>query len=200
MTDPNQVPHHWAQGPMDVHKVQRFYRDGRTFDWKFYWYLDRVVGTTRRKALQRITDVLRNGPSWERTGARFVRTIAKQGANIWVSVIPEATTYCGQGAAGCYCASCDQANPGRATAEIGVEYIDRPGFWDELVNMELVGHGVFRMADMYVGDATGGHASDVYVGVQGTWFGAEKSGYYPSDAEIEDAKLWLQGKAPEVHP
>ena len=188
------VVHHWAQGPQDVLKVAPFTarrQDGpHRYEWKFYWYLDRLNGTTKQQALTAIYDVLRNPQSWERTGVRWVCTQDKRKANILVSVIPMNGTYCGQGAAGCYCENCES----QATSELGAEYQGSSSF-AELVNMELCGHGTFRMHDMYTGPAHAG-----YEGVMGTWESAGKTQYYPTDDEIEWAKLWLDGQAQYVHP
>lgn len=187
------VVHHWTQGQQDVLKVAPFSArrsDGyHPYEWKFYWYLDRVEGTTRGQALTAINGVLRHAKSWERTGVRWVRTQNKKKANILVSVIPEKTTYCGRNAAGCYCEDCER----QPTAELGVEYLGSSSF-AEVVNMELCGHGTFRMHDMYAGP---GHSS--YQGVMGTWASAEKTHYYPTADEIRWAKLWLQGQAQYVH-
>ena len=187
------VVHHWEQGPQDVLKVSPFYasrRDGsHRYEWKFYWYLDRVIGTTQQSALKAIYDVLRHPQSWERTGVRWARTTDRSKANIVVSVIPMDTTYCGQGAAGCYCSDCEN----KPTAELGREYLGQR--FAELVNMELCGHGTFRMHDMYTGPAHTG-----YQGVMGTWESAGKTDYYPTDNEIEWAKLWLVASAQYVHP
>jgi len=189
----NQTPHHWEQGPQKVHSVMPFTHDGFRCSWRWTWYLDRVEGTGRRVAGKAIRAVLANPLSWQRTGVAWVRTYDRVAADIEVSVIPEDNTACGKGAAGCF--SWDgQTTP---KAELGVEYIGDPNGFAELVNMEVCGHGTFAMADMYTG---AGHDSANYVGVMGTWGGTAKSHYYPSDAEIADAKAWLAGQAPYIHP
>lgn len=187
----NQTPHHWIQGPQDVTR-RRLAHNGRKCEWVMYWYLDRVEGTGRRAAAAAINAVIKHPQSWERSGLAFVRTYKRDKAHVLVSVIPADKTACGQGAAGCY--SWDGVST--PAAELGVEYLGRPE-WAELVNMELGGHAAFRMSDMYAG---AGHDAASYVGVMGTWGGAAKSSYYPSDAEIADAAGWLIGRARFVEP
>ena len=187
------VVHHWEQGPGNVSKVAPFWakrRDGwHQYEWKFYWYLHKVEGTTRSKALRAIYGVLRNPYSWERCGVRWIRTMNPTRAHIRLSVIPAATTACGAGAAGCYWGG----HPYGKGAELGVEYIDSP-FWAELVGMELQGHGTFSMHDMYIGEGHGG-----YIGVMGNGGFAQLPAYYPTMDEILWTKQWLLGQALYVH-
>lgn len=199
--DPRDIPHCWAQGPLDVRKTSakynvRYRADGtryyRRTNWEFLWYLNEVRGTTRTIARKAINRVLHHPYSWERTGCRWRETDAAQ-ADIYVNVIPKDETVCGPGSAGCYSWGFRGPKP---LAEMGVEYTNDPEGFAELVNMELCGHGTFRMHDMYFGE---GHDVNEYNGVMGTWNAARSTGYYPSDAEIAEAKLWLAGKAQFVH-
>ena len=197
--------HHWAQGPLDVLKVRPFWakrQDGwHSYDAKFYWFLEKVEGTTRAKALRELYQELRHPQSWERCGVRWVRTMDRAKANILICIVPGANTPCGPNAGGCYC---DPILHGRAgqggycefdkpAAYLGVDFIDLPG-WAELVNMELCGHGTFRMHDMYMGEGHGG-----YEGVMGTWDSAAKTAFRPTDAEIEATLRWREGLAVHVH-
>lgn len=188
--------HHWIQGPADVRPTEKPYllglRGGQRarITHRYYWFLDRVEGTTRRKALTRIYDVLLHPRSWSRSGVHWVRVFDRTKADILVSVIPMATTACGPSAAGCF----SWGHPdGKTRAECGVEYIDRPE-WGVLVNMELCGHGTFRGHDQYMGK---GHEG--YIGVMGTWATATESGYMPTDQEVFWCYEWLNGRALEVH-
>lgn len=183
------LPHHWEQGPQDVKRVRPFNERGRRFAHKFYWYLERVEGTSRRQALTAIYEVLHHQRSWERSGVKWVRTYLPWRANVRLRVIPRDTTVCGPGAGGCY-----SWGTGTPLAEVGVEYLGTAAF-AEILNMELAGHGTFRMLDMY----NEVHQRIPYEGVMGTWGDAAKTAYYPSDSEIESAKAWLQGRAAIVH-
>jgi len=194
--DPTRTPHHWLQGPQDVTPVRPFTaRDSAgtplRFAYRFRWLLERVEGTTRREAVRAIYAVLRHPRSWERAGVRFVRTFAREDAHILVRVIPADRTVCGPGSAGCY--SWGYEPDGKPVAEIGVEYLP----WSEslavILGMELCAHGAFRAADMY------SPAHQPYEGVLGDWAAAARAGYYPTDAEIADAREWLAGRAPFIH-
>lgn len=184
------MPHHWEQGPQDVQRVPKFWIAKREYQWKFRWYLDKVEGCSRPTAIAAIYTVLRHPLSWERTGVRWVRTPYRERANILVNVVPQDTTACGPGSAGCY----SWGRYGPPTAAVGVEHIYNPQKFAELVNMELCGHGTFRMLDMY----NAVHQQEPYEGVMGTWSDAAKTAYFPSDTEIAAAQLWLQGRATEV--
>lgn len=197
-----QVPHHWAQGPLDVRKlrktvyVKRATQDGTrssAINWEFLWYLNDVEGTTRAKANAAIRRVLYHPLSWERSGCRWRQVWRAAEADILVNVIPQDKTVCGPGSSGCYSWGFRGPKP---IAEMGVEFIDNPPSFAELVNMELCGHGTFRMHDMYAGQ---GHDAVAYTGCMGTWHGAAKTNYYPDDDEITAAKLWLEGQAKYVH-
>lgn len=178
------VPVHFfaGPGPMDVRRVSRN-------RWRFNWYLNVVEGTTRGKAIKAISAVLKHPQSWARTGVSWVRTTDWSKANILVNVIPEDKTECGPGSAGCY----SWGDSDLPRAEVGVEYIDDPEMFALLINMELCGHGTFRMTDMYQGD---GHSPNSYIGVMGNDVAARRSGFYPSEAEIASAKAWLRGETP----
>lgn len=188
------VPLHFfdGPGPMNVTRIPRRrirLRDGtyRTCSWEFRWYLERVEGTTRTKALRRVYDVLLDPRGWTRAGVHWKRVIDPARANIRVSVLPQDLTVCGPGAAGCF-----SWGGGRTPlAEMGVEYIDRPGPWASLTNMEMVGHGTFKADDMYFAI----HQPHL-VGVMGTWAAMARAGYMPTDAEIADTMTWLEGKTP----
>ncbi len=191
------VPVHFFKGPgpMNVHPVprKRVRRRGSTTwhvcTWEFRWYLDRVEGTTRTKALSRIYDVLLAPNGWIRAGVHWKRVMNRADADILFRVIPQDTTVCGPGSAGCY--SWGYEADGKPVAEVGVEYIDRDGPWASLIGMELQGHGTFRGDDMYF------NINAPYpVGVMGNWEAMARAGYYPTDQEIADSKTWLRGETP----
>lgn len=190
------VPLHFFKGPgpMNVRpvrkkKVGRKGQEPFICEWEFRWYLDRVEGTTRPKALRKIYDVLLHPRAWTRSGVHWKRVMERSQADILIRVIPQDTTVCGKGAAGCY--SWGYEPDGKPVAEMGVEYIDRPGPWAALIGMELQGHGTFRGDDMYF---------DIHapysVGVMGTWDAMARAQFYPTDQEIEDTRTWLRGETP----
>lgn len=186
--------HFFARGPKDVRSIPKRYirrRDGGAFTctYEFRWFLDRVEGTTRAKAITRLYDVLLAPNSWSRAGVHWKRVMDRAQADIIVRVIPQDATVCGPGSAGCY--SWGYEADGKPVAEIGVEHIDRPGPWASLVNMELIGHGTFRADDQYLA------VHQPYVGgVMGTWADMARASFYPTDQEVEDSKTWLKGETP----
>ena len=190
---PTVPPHHFFQGPMDVlpagldDYLLRL-RDGSKvrITHRFYWYLDRVEGTTRRKALKRLYDHLLHPQGWAQMGIHWVRTTDRELAQVWVRVLPQDTSVCGPGSAGCYSWGYDA----RPVAEVGVEYIDREGPWNVLVGMELCWHGTVRGDDMYLAP------HQPYYGSMGTWANAAAVNYLPVPAEIQSGKEWLAGQVP----
>lgn len=184
--------HFFKAGPLDVTPVRPRYirlRNGqrRRCTWEFRWYLDRVDGVTRSKAITRIYDVLLAPNGWTRAGVHWKRVLRPQDAHILMRVIPKDETVCGPGSAGCY--SWGGGKP--PVAEVGVEYIDRPGPFAALVGMELQGHGTFRADDQYF-DV---HQPYPY-GIMGDWEAMARAGYMPTESEIEDTRSWLQAKTP----
>ena len=176
--DPS-VPVHFFQGPgpMDVEPHGK--------GWKFHYFLDKVEGATRKEALAAIRRVLKDPKGWARTGVRWVHTTDQAKANIIVNVVPQDSSPCGKGSAGCYSWGGDKPQ-----ADLGVEHINDASTFAELVNMEICGHGTFRMTDMYQGDP---HSPATYVGVMGTWAGVAKASNEPSEQEIISAQQWLAG-------
>lgn len=190
------VPLHFfaGPGPLDMTPVKPRavrLRDGRTrrCTWEFRWFLDRVEGTSRTNAAKRIHDVLLDPNGWTRAGVHWKRVYDRAAAHIVVRAIPMDTTVCGPGAAGCY--SWGYEADRKPVAEMGVEYIDRPGPWAALVGMELQGHGTFRADDQYLAV----HLPYV-CGVMGTWQAMACAGYLPTDQEVTDTVTWLQGRTP----
>lgn len=153
---------------------------------EYQWFLDRVEGTTKARALTKIYDVLLHPRSWIRSGVHWKRVMDPAQAQVLVRVIPQDTTVCGPGAAGCY--SWGGGRP--PAAEMGVEYIDRPGPFAALTNMELLGHGTFKADDMYFA------VHLPYAGVMGTWEAMARAGYYPTDQEVADTVAWMEGRIP----
>ncbi len=183
--------HFFANGPLDVRPVRPKYirlRDGtyQRCTWEFRWYLDRIDGVSYRTALDRLYDVLLAPNGWIQAGVHWKRVWSRDAADILVRVIPQDTTVCGAGAAGCY--SWGQGTP---VAEMGVEYVDRPGPFAALVGMELQGHGTFRADDQYLA---------VHLpypsGVMGSWESMAAAGYMPTGQEIADSVTWLAGQTP----
>lgn len=185
----NERVHHWEPGPQDVPKLSKpVYQRGRKFTHRYRWYLHEVRGTTRSRAAEAMYEVLHHQFSWERTGVLWTRTYDPGLAHIWVSFVPMSETPCGSGAAGCYSWGYHGRPP---QADIGVEYMDDKGALAELINMELIGHGTFRMLDMY------NAVHQPYAGgCMGTWADAARFGYYPSQQEIDCAVEWLKGETP----
>jgi len=186
--------HFFFGGPQDVTKLvtpRRIrLRTGQYVkcEWEFRWFLDRVEGTSRSKAITKLYDVLLAQDSWTRAGVHWKRVTDRAQAHILVRVGPQDKTVCGVGSAGCY--SWGYEADGKPVAEMGVEYIDRSGPWAALVNMELLGHGTFRADDMYFA------VHLPYVGVMGTWEAMAQAGYMPTDQEVLDTQTWLKGETP----
>ncbi len=186
------VPHFWREGPVTVRplatpRLVRM-RNGKRMaaTHEVPWFLDRVKGATRRQALRRLYDVLLDPQGWIQAGIHWRRVMTREEATILVRVIPQDTSVCGPGSAGCY--SYGYEPDGKPVAENGVEAIDRAGAWDIIVGMELCGHGSVKMEDMYTPDHVQG-----YVGSMGTWEAAKQVGFRPTKAEITAAKQWLAG-------
>lgn len=186
--------HFFAKGPMDVRKVprKRVRRFGsatwHVCDYEFRWFLDIVKGVSRAKALTRIYDVVLADNGWIQAGVHWKRVMDRAQADIIIRVLPEDETVCGPGAAGCY--SWGYEPDRKPVAEMGVEYIERPGPWAALTNMELCGHGTFRGDDMYFA------VHLPYVGVMGNWEAMARANYQPTGQEITDTVTWLQGQTP----
>ena len=185
------VPLHFfaGPGPMGVRPIRRRYvklRNGsyQRCEWEFRWYLDAVRGTGKREALNAIYDVLLAANSWTRAGVHWKRVMQREDADILVRVIPQDETVCGPGAAGCY----SWGHPHAPVAEMGVEYINRPGPFAALTNMELLGHGTFRADDMYFA------VHLPYVGVMGNWEAMARAGYMPTEQEVADSVTWVKGE------
>lgn len=190
---PGTPPHHWEPGPGAVRRLPRprrvRLRDGTTAEvtHEYRWYLDRVEGCTRRQAVARLYDVLLHPQGWIRSGVYWRRTFDRGDADIWVRVIPQDTTVCGPGSAGCFSWGYED----RPVAEMGVESIGREGPWRVIVGMEVCGHGTFAMHDGYANHGD-------YAGSLGAWQSAAAFGFLPSQAEIDAARAWLAGTTPAV--
>lgn len=185
--DAQTVPHHWDAGPTSALPLDRPYtRAGVRYTHRMRWYLDRVEGTSRKAALAAIGQVLHDPRAWGRAGVAFVRTTKREEAQILLRVIPQDTTVCGRGAAGCWSSSGAAGEP--PVAEIGAEYVGNPVAFATILGMELCGHGCFHLLDMY------NPAHQPYLGAMGTWGQAQAVGGFPTDAEITAARTWLDGK------
>lgn len=183
------VPHFWTWGPVTVERIEPRRvrtRDGKRVrcEWECRWMLDRVEGVSRKKALDRLYDVLLDPHGWIQTGIHFKRVFDREEATILVRVIPQDTSVCGPGSAGCY--SYGYEPDRKPVAEMGVESINFDGPWRVIVGMELCGHGATKMEDMYTSD------HQPYVGSMGTWNDCAAVGYYPTRNEIEHARQWLE--------
>ena len=181
--------HFWEQGPLLVEPVATPYRlklrDGSrvTITHRKYWYLDRVEGTTRKKALDAIYGVFFNARSWARAGIHPVRTMDRNKATLLISIAPD--TVCGPSAAGCFSWGWPD---GKERSETLVQYLDRPGPFATIFGMEFI-HSL-RAADMYTASHSG------YEGILGTWESAARCEWYPLQHEIESVRLWLRGELP----
>jgi hypothetical protein len=61
-----------------------------------------------------------------------------------------------------------------------------------VLGMEAVGHGTLRMWDMYIQE------HEPYIGSLGSWTSAMLNDGWPTDAEVADGLIWLDGKTPEA--
>ncbi len=184
----NTVPHHWQNCALKP-LAKPFTRGGVRFTHRMPWYLDKVEGCTRSVALKAIYGMLKNPKGWIRSGVQFVRVFKPADAQMMVRVIPQDTTVCGKGAAGCW--SWDGA--GLPVAEVGVEYVNDPVSFATVLGMELCGHGTFNMLDMY------NVKHQPYAGSMGTWQQAAVTNGLPSDDEVADARRWLAGQTANIH-
>ena len=190
------IPHHWSQGPMDVEPLNA----ART-RWQFRWWLEpgEHVGALGQPnsasddyIARNVDFVLNQVPgTWgKRTGVQFVQVGRLQAAHITLRIsnaIPPGATMWAPGW------NFTDAQ-GRNIAQISPSMLyANTLLLLYVVGMEMVGHGCFRMHDMY----TPNHSP--YVGAMGNWHPADPYTALPSDDEAEDAQLWLQGLAPHVH-
>lgn len=183
-------PHFWRDGPVTAQAIPRRRVRTRagtyaTCTHEVRWFLDRVAGVSRARAIARVYDVVLDPDGWIQAGLHFKRVTSRADATILVRVIPQDETVCGPGAAGCY--SYGFEPDGLPCAENGVEAIDTEGPWRVIVGMELCGHGGVKMEDMYTAD------HQPYTGSMGDWSACARVGYRPTRAEIEGARQWLAG-------
>lgn len=185
---PNETPHFWDAGPGAARPLTRPYTyRGVRYTHEVRWYLDRVEEASRWRALTAIWRVLRDPRGWRRAGLRFARTYRRADADILLRVLPQDTTVCGPGAAGCWSWS---GVPGEVSiAEVGVEYLGDPVAFATILGMELVGHGAVHALDMY------NPRHQPYRGSLGTWEEARAVGGMPTDAEVAAVRAWLAGRA-----
>lgn len=184
------VPHFWHGAPQTAYPIpprRVRMRNAKTqrCTHEVRWYLDRVEGVSAQKALRRLYDVLLDPDGWIQAGIHFRRVFSRDEATILVRVIPQNTSVCGPGSAGCF--SYGYEPDGKPVAENGVEAIDQDGPWHVIVGMELCGHGAVSMEDMYTPD------HQPYVGSMGTWAACAQVGYHPTRAEIEATRQKLAG-------
>jgi hypothetical protein len=185
------TPHFWAGGPVTVRplpapRLVRL-RNGKRIaaTHEVPWFLDRVEGVDRRKAVKRLYDVFLDPHGWVQTGVHFRRVATRAEATLLVRVIPQDTTVCGKGSAGCF--SYGFEPDGKPVAEMGVEAIDQDNPWHTVTGMEVCGHGAFKIDDGYT------QQHQPYIGVMGNWEACAQVGYRPTRAEIAAAKQWLAG-------
>jgi len=192
MSRPGEPVHFWSQGPLDVIKLDEpVEKNGITYTHKFYWHLLRVKDVDYDVAKRSIRDILRSSYGWARAGVMYLHTKDPEKANILVEVVPAAETACGANSAGCYAWNMDSPKP---VASMDPRYFHEHHFWRVLVNMEIGGHGTFRMWDMYMPN----HQPYTH-GVMGTADVADRNHGWPSAGEIDAAKKWLAGQASNVH-
>jgi hypothetical protein len=189
--------HFWSSGPPWSNNMERLaapiYRkqaDGtsRRYDWRVRWFLDRCEGADRAAATTAIRAVFRHPRSWERTGVRYVQTFDRTLANVVLRVVPDGQTVCGASAAGCM--SWGYEADGKIVAEVEAPYLAKPDTWAGIWNMEAGGHSTFAAHDLYI------NHPGYTCGVMGNWQAMACSGFYPTDAEIEQCVAWLAGNAP----
>jgi hypothetical protein len=191
--DPARLLHHWQAPPGPAVRASRPYRvrvrDGttRVVQWRMPWYLDRVEGCSRSKAITRLYDVLLDPRGWINAGVHWVRVRNRAQAKILFRVIPAAETVCGPGSAGCFSWGYPD---GKTIAENGVEYIDRDNAWQAITGMEAQGHGTFLAHDLYINHPE----FNAIPTVMGTWKSMAQAGYRPTEADLYSAKLFLAGK------
>ena len=184
------TPHHWTNGPADVDPLNQ----ART-RWQFRWWLEPGPGVTAlgEDNIAHYVDVVLNKvqSSWgARVGVAFVQVPRRDLAHIvlrFSDAIPPGATFW---AGGWYFHDTQiDAN----IAQISPSVFNDIMMFAYLVGMEMVGHGCFRMHDMY----TDNHGP--YRGAMGNWHPADPWTAFPSDEEVESAKLWLHGAAVHVH-
>ena len=184
-------PHFWRGGPVtwtelaEPRRVKA--RDRKTYavDYEVRWFLDAVQGVSRRKALDRLHDVLLRPDGWLRSGVHWKRVMRREDASLLVRVIPADSTVCGPGSLGCFSWGFEWDR--KPVAEMGVELIDDDGPWNIVTGMEVCGHGTFAMEDHYTRE------HQPYIGSLGTWQACAQVGFRPTRAEIAAAREWLAG-------
>ena len=177
---------------MDVDPLNR----ART-RWQFRWWLEPGPGVDAlgEDNIARQVDIVLNKvqSSWgATTGVAFVQVPRRELAHIvlrFSDTTPPGAA--GWGAGWYYWDPMIGWPVAQITTQIGV--FDDIMMFAYLVGMEMVGHGCFRMHDMY----TSQHLP--YVGAMGSWHPADPWTAFPSASEIAAAKEWLQGRAVHVH-
>lgn len=196
---PDNLPHHWAQGPLDVWAKRQWYFPKQrvpSLRWGFrYWIQDGVLGVTRESLSKRVDLVLNHHPrSWRRAGVDFIEVTQHQDAEIVLrfSDAPPIDWPNMTGFLGLYY---HDRHSGKNVAQVtpSRQYFDDPTSLAYILGMELAGHGCFRMHDGYL------HGHEPYKGAMGGWEEAKQSLGFPTDLEIQSAKAWLKGEAFFVH-
>jgi hypothetical protein len=197
----NTVPHYRTQGPRDVIRTTPFtarMTNGQLwqFDRMYRYNLNLVDGVSFDEALKQIRWVMHSPLGWEKIGMRWVFTEDPDRANIYIQIVPQSKLRCGSG-------GCTFWSGGKRTAQVPTEFIGKDRFIRG-PNHELAGHGLFDMEDMYESySPPHENISAYYHGCMGNLYdshnNARHTHLWPSDVEIDHARLWLQGKAPVVH-
>jgi hypothetical protein len=176
---------------MDVESLNR----ART-RWQFRWFLEGGidgVDETDDHIAASVDFVLRQG--WAKTGVEFVQVGSLAVAHIVLRLTdaaPPAWPNIPWGPGWYY--RDDSINKNVAQVSARPEYFRESRKWAYLVGMEMVGHGCFRMWDMYTAE----HAPYL-LGVMGDWEAALANSGLPTPTEIECAKAWLRSEAVHVH-
>lgn len=187
---PDGVVHFFYPGPMDVKKVRPYTHKGWKITHEFRYFVERVEGVSRGEFIRKVYEVLFDPHGWMWSGVRWIRTNDPAKAQIILRCVPDGQTVCGSGAAGCY----SWGGGKKPAAEVEAQYVRDDFMMRRLVNMELCGHGTFRMMDHYTGS---GHDATAYHGVMGNNRDAQHADHsVPSDQEIAEAKTWLAGQTP----
>jgi hypothetical protein len=197
----NTIPHFRTQGPRDAIKVPPFtarMSNGQLwqFEWIYRYNFNRVEGVDFATALREFRWIMHSTLGWERIGLRWVYTEDPNKANIFMQYVPQSQLRCGSG-------GCTFWSGGKRTAQVPIEFIGKERHIRGPLH-ELGGHGLFDLEDRYSSfDPPHENDSASYHGCMGNLYdslnGERHTHLWPSEMEIEHARLWLQGKAPHVH-
>ena len=168
------------------------------FRWEFRWWLESppsIPGFSTEDILKKVAFILDGAPlSWGvKTGVRFrqVQTMDEADIVLRITVGPPPGLPRFTGPGWYYF----DPNIQKAVAQV----TDQPFYWEHpwimnyILGMELVGHGCFRMWDMYIPE------HEPYLrGSMGGFTAAEAAQGWPSDLEAWCGNEWLGGRAKHI--